>query len=160
MLHHQILRPSLGWTANYHHAYSLRRILRNDIQDGGDFLQKAFRKNELYEQECWIGSNRSISIDVFFQPLYIGGALADDRESLLGDLVYSQKVDDGLFDFQYVHDFGCWWSHSIRIEPCACEPPSGGVVAFLVSGKGPCPVEDTGGRTGGSKPPWPKCLDW
>jgi hypothetical protein len=144
----------LGWTSNFH-AYALRRVLRNDKgslseygkEEKGSYLATCLNKLDLFQKECWVGPNRSTSIDVFFQPLYVGGALADDRHVLLGDLVYAGNVNgEGVMDLQYVHDFGCWWSHSIRIDPS--EPPPDRSVAYLLSGHSACPLEDTNGPTG------------
>lgn len=46
---------------------------------------------------------------------------------------------------QYVHDFGDWWSHTIRVTKYDGSVPSNGTVAHLMSGTGCCPPEDIGG---------------
>lgn len=69
--------------------------------------------------------------------------MADDRKILLGDLVFDAPEEGYHYDLQYVYDFGCWWTHTIRVEPC--DPPEAGLVAKLVSGKFACPPEDAGG---------------
>lgn len=151
-LHNQILCPTIGWTPNFH-AYAIRRRFRDPIANRENAAQKANISVEeldmhlvkIFEEECWVGPQRSTSLDVMFQPLYIGGAMVDDRNIFLGDLVFS-KTEKGLdYDLQYVYDFGCWWSHTIRAEPC--DAPKDGGVAVLVSGSRHCPPEDTDGIT-------------
>ena len=96
------------------------------------------------EEECWVGPDFSTALDVFFQPLYIGGALADDRSILLGDLCFNRERSSQCV-LQYVHDFGCWWSHTIEVEISSEQPRTDGSVAILLSGEGPCPPDDSGG---------------
>jgi hypothetical protein len=96
---------------------------------------------ESLEQECWVGPNKSSALDIFFQPLYIGGAMADDTKILLGDFL----SEEGESSLQYVHDFGDWWSHTIKLCKTSEKPPEGVSVAHLVSGSGGCPPENTGG---------------
>jgi len=94
--------------------------------------------------ERWVGPNFSTALDVFFQPLYIGGALADDRSILLGDL-YFDPERKGPCILQYVQDFGCWWSHTIEVKASSEKPSADGTVAVLMSGEGACPPDDSGG---------------
>jgi hypothetical protein len=99
---------------------------------------------ETLERECWIGPRVSTSLDNFFQPLYIGGALADDCKICLGDLFAPDAF--GESKLQYVHDFGDWWSHTIDITRGEKAPvPEDASVAYLESGSGCCPYEDCGG---------------
>jgi hypothetical protein len=98
---------------------------------------------ETLERECWIGPRVSTSLDVFFQPLYIGGALADDRKVCLGDLFAPDEF--GESKLQYVHDLGDWWSHTIVITREKAPVPEDASVAYLQSGSGCCPYEDCGG---------------
>jgi hypothetical protein len=98
---------------------------------------------ETLERECWIGPRVSTSLDVFFQPLYIGGALADDCKVCLGDLFVPDEF--GESKLQYVHDFGDWWSHTIVITRDKATVPGDVSVAYLKSGSGWCPYEDCGG---------------
>ena len=122
---------SVGCTPNVH-SYAFRRVrqLKNEPE------------TPLREVECWIGPRMSTSIDAFFQPFYVGGALANDRKILLGDLFVP---DDGETLLQYVHDFGDWWSHTITITRSEIPPLDGTTVAHLDSGSGSCPPEDCGG---------------
>lgn len=119
-------RFTVGWTPNFH-SYAFRRI----------------RYLPLIEQECWVGPRASTALDSFFQPFYIGGAVANDRKVLLGDLFVPD--DDGQTELQYVHDFGDWWSHTITITKTSSRPPDETTVAHLESGSGSCPPEDSGG---------------
>lgn len=49
--------------------------------------------------ECWIGPKRSVSIDAIYQPLYIGGAVADDKVITLKHLF---PTDSDTMSLQYV----------------------------------------------------------
>jgi hypothetical protein len=147
-LHHQVLCPAIGWTPNFH-AYTVRRIVAREHVNPNDETEEERSKRtrsilKSREDECWTGPNRSTALNVFFQPLYIGGALANEDTILIGDLYYGRD-DDSPCLLQYVQDFGCWWSHTIQVEPSSEEPPSGGSVAILTSGRGACPPDDSGG---------------
>lgn len=49
--------------------------------------------------ECWIGPKRSVAIDVIYQHLYIGGAVADDKVITLKHLF---PADSDTMSLQYV----------------------------------------------------------
>ena len=142
----------MGWKVNYH-AYAFRRVIRNNLSVGHKDERSAEFNDErilrLKKEECWIGPQNCTAVDSFFQPLYIGGCTADDRSIELGDLLYGEfagsNIDD-VIDLEWVHDFGCWWTHSIHVEPC--QPPKSGHVAWLISGEKACPLEDSGGTHG------------
>jgi len=150
-LHHQVLCPAIGWTPNYH-SFAIRRIHHISNPANGLFTEE--RKQENFDreklvlgalaEEIWVGPNFSTALDVFFQPLYIGCALADDRSILLGDLYFDPKRS-GPCDLQYVQDFGCWWSHTIEVEASSEKPRTDGSVAVLLGGSGACPPDDSGG---------------
>jgi hypothetical protein len=131
-LYKQVLCPAVGWTSNLH-AYALRRCT---MQGGGDVL-------EGLERECWIASTFSTALDVIHRPFYIGGAVVDDREILLGDLFYSNKND--TCTLQWVHDLGDWWSHTIEVSEDMSKQEAATSAAVLLSGSGACPPEGTGG---------------
>ncbi len=141
-LHYQVLCPAIGYTPGTH-AYAFRRIHKSYID------RNVASRNELYEdrkkasatirKECWIGPRKSTALDIFFMPLYIGGAFADDRHILLGDIFYNQDSQT-CFDLEYIFDIGSWWSHTISIDEvdnnCKCTS-----VAELLSGNGGSPPE-------------------
>jgi len=139
-LHHQVLAPAIGWAANFH-AYAIRRKRRVKSAESRRLALKSLK------EECWVGPRHSTALDVFFQPLYVGGAVASDREILLGDLIFDSASSCEEFDLQYVYDFGDWWSHTIEFEPFTGEIPAEGstTAAILLSGRGVCPAEDTHG---------------
>jgi hypothetical protein len=135
-LHKQILCPAVGWSANLH-AYALRRIAmfkpENTLRDILEGL----------EQECWIASTFSTALDVIHQPFYIGGAVVDDQEILLGDLFYSNKT--GACTLQWVHDLGDWWSHTIELSEDSSKQLAETSAAVLLAGSGACPPDGAGG---------------
>ena len=145
-LHHQVLCPAIGWSNNYH-CYAYRRL--HGAIDPQTWKNKASTEKavtdsiEMLCEECWIGPKTSTALDSMFQPLYIGGALANDKVITLGDLYALDKQDE--IKLQYVHDFGDWWSHTISVSKYDGEVPTSASVAHLVSGEGSCPPEDTGG---------------
>jgi hypothetical protein len=132
-LYKQVLCPAVGWTSNLH-AYALRRFTVH--KGGSDVL-------EGLEQECWIAATFSTALDVIHRPFYIGGAVVDDREILLGDLFYSSKNDTCML--QWVHDLGDWWSHTIDVSEDLSQQQAETSAAVLLSGSGACPPEGTGG---------------
>jgi len=145
-LHHQVLCPAIGWSNNYH-CYAFRR-LRGTVDPGTRKNKATMAKAvsdaiEMLSEECWVGPKNSTAIDSMFQPLYIGGALANDKLITLGALFTFDKQDE--MKLQYVHDFGDWWSHSISVVKYDGEIPSSASVAHLVSGGGNCPPDDIGG---------------
>jgi len=144
-LHHQVLCPAMGWTPDSH-AYAFRRTCKSLITSHHDCQEELYKKHSLIakalRQECWVGPQGSTALDRFFLPQYIGGAFADDRSILLGDMFYSQNSDSQL-DLQYVYDIGDWWSHTIEVSEAR---DSGSTAAAeLLSGKGTCPADNTGG---------------
>ena len=149
-LHHQVLCPAIGWSNNFH-CYAFRR-LRGTVDPGTRKFPKAITTKavrdsiEMLSEECWVGPKNSTAIDSMFQPLYIGGALANDKVITLGDLFNLDRQDE--MKLQYVHDFGDWWSHSISVVKYDGEVPSSASVAHLVSGEGNCPPDEIGGYTG------------
>jgi len=106
---------------------------------------------QIMNEECWIRPKTSTALDTMFQPLYIGGAMANDKKLSLGDLCYGTPNKNGETNLQYVHDFGDWWSHTITITHYHAEKediqalPQTFSVAHILSGQGGCPPEDTGG---------------
>ena len=91
-LHHQVLGPAMGWARNYH-SYAFRRIhcttekLKSLCIGEGDKLDDTISDSvEMMSRECWIGPQRTTAIDNMFQPLYIGGAVANDKVITLRDL--------------------------------------------------------------------------
>jgi|AntRauTorckE5430_2_1112549.scaffolds.fasta_scaffold02821_2 hypothetical protein len=78
-----------------------------------------------------------------FQPFYVGGALCNDKKISLGDLF--KYNEDSRMHLQFVHDFGDWWSHTIRVSEFKGKLPDNASVAHLLSGHGACPPDDTGG---------------
>jgi len=172
-LHHQVLCPAIGWTNNFH-CYAFRRIYgrqfyhtsTNDSDDEtkegtnpGENRSKAVLHSmnqacQMMHEECWIGPKTSTALDTMFQPLYIGGAMANDKKLSLGDLCYGTNTpmnERGETNLQYVHDFGDWWSHTITITTFDDKTediqalPANVSVAHLLSGRGGCPPEDIGG---------------
>lgn len=148
-----MLIPALGWRGN-HHGYAFRskhqHILPPPNCDSDELSRYAqtIKEHERLvleslEKECWIGPVRSTALDIFFQPLYIGGAVADDRKILLGDLFFPKGKE--VSHVQYVHDLGAWWSHTIEIRRNKCTVPDGSPPAVLVSGKMACPPDDING---------------
>ena len=130
-LYHQVLCPSIGWTKNYH-CYGFRRL--ND--------------------ECWIGPKKSTAIDSMFQPFFMGAVLANDKKITIGQLFSSDTdtntdtdtdTDTKTTSIQFVHDLGDWWSHTIQVSKFSGTVPPSATVAYLLSGRGGCPPEDTGG---------------
>lgn len=139
-----MLCPAMGWTPNFH-AYAIRKIA-TPMGTG----QKAFEDRlKALEEECWVGPKHSTALDVFFQPLYVGGVLARDNKVLLGDLFYSKKSSSCFL--QYVQDLGCWWSHTIQITVPSENPNEVGGAAVLISGAGACPPDDSEGILGYSQ---------
>ena len=103
---------------------------------------------EMMSEECWIGPKVTTALDCMFQPLYIGGALANDKKITLGDLFITNEDDTDEMNLAFVHDFGDWWSHTISVSKFdGSKVPSNASVAHLVSGEGGCPPEDTGGTS-------------
>ena len=146
-LHYQVLCPAIGWTSNYH-CYAFSRI--NDGLDyncvtsekpRGDTFETMRDSIEMMSEECWIGPKTSTALDRMFQPLYIGGALANDKKFTLGDIFALNE--QGQMNLQYVHDFGDWWSHTICVSNFDGVAPSNASVSHLLSGEGGCP--HTGG---------------
>jgi len=108
-LHHQVLCPSIGWTNNYH-AYAFRRIPKECVVVSNHTVEEEAKAMNTLNNECWIGPKSSTARDIMFQPLFIGGAIANDKKITLGDL-FEQSMDSKMY-LQYVHDFGDWWVSS------------------------------------------------
>lgn len=155
-LHQQVLAPAIGW-ASRGHAYAFRRISKPPRRQEFSDLSESDRTKivemrrvaawKRLKEECWIGPRKSFALDAFFQPLYIGGDMADARDICLGDLW--DPDEDGKTYLQFVHDFGDFWSHTITItRGAAYPPPAGETVAYLVDGSGACPPENCGGPHG------------
>jgi hypothetical protein len=132
-LYKQVLCPALGWTSNLH-TYALRRV--DMLKPDSDVLKGL-------EEECWIAASFSTALDAIHRPFYIGGAVVDDREILLGDLFYSSK--DDACTLQWVHDLGDWWSHTIEVFEDLSKQQAETSAAVLLSGSGACPPEGAGG---------------
>jgi len=152
-LHHQVLCPAIGWTNNYH-CYAFRRIYGDifsicntkALDDNLSAFHNAANKSiKMMLNECWIGPKFSTALDSMFQPLYIGGALANDANISLGDLVAQNGRNET--HLQYINDFGDWWSHTICVSKYKGPILSNASVAYLISGQGGCPPEDIGGIT-------------
>ena len=86
-LYHQILAPVMGWKANYH-AYAFRRIIWNDLSEC--YHENNERIFQMKKDKCWVGPQNSTATDSFFQPLCIGGCVADDRNIFLGNLLHGE----------------------------------------------------------------------
>lgn len=125
-LHDQILCPTMGWKSNFH-CYAFR---------------KTYDDPEKLKGSCWIGPRQSTALDSIFMPLYIGGCVANDKQISIGQLFASEETDVTL---QWVHDFGDWYSHSIKISKYDGQNVTDSSVAFLIQGEGLGVPEDSGG---------------
>lgn len=125
-LHDQILCPTMGWKSNFH-CYAFRKTYENP---------------EKLKGSCWIGPRQSTALDSIFMPLYIGGCVANDKQISIGQIFASEEIDVTL---QWVHDFGDWYSHSIKISKYDGQTMSDSSVAFLIKGEGLGVPEDSGG---------------
>ena len=80
---------------------------------------------------------------MMFCPLFIGGAFANDRDILLGDMYFSRDdVDERGMLLEYVEDLGDWQSHTIEVSEYQGKVE--GSVAVLESGTGACPADNCG----------------
>ncbi len=125
-LHDQILCPTMGWKSNFH-CYAFR---------------KTYDDPEKLKDSCWIGPRQSTALDSIFMPLYIGGCVANDKQISIGQLFASEETDK--VSVQWVHDFGDWYSHSIKISRYDGQMADSSV-ACLVKGEGLGVPEDSGG---------------
>jgi len=133
-LHHHILCPVLGWKS-YSHHYAFRRSRK--IEDCCDAT---------CNHEIWVGPKKGSPNDSMFQPLYIGGCMADDRKIELGQLfALNDNINNDELLIQWVYDFGDWWSHSIHLSKYDGTVPAGATVAHLIGGEGGGIPEDAGG---------------
>ena len=79
-------------------------------------------------------------------PLYIGGALANDKHITLGQLFVLDKNGNDELSLQYVHDFGDWWSHTLNVVKYESgDVPKAATVAHLLGGEGGSIIDDSGG---------------
>ena len=133
-LHHHILCPALGWKS-YSHHYAFRKSRK--IEDCCDAT---------CNHEIWVGPKKGSPNDSMFQPLYIGGCMADDRKIELGQLfALNDNINNDKLLIQWVYDFGDWWSHNIHLSKYDGTVPSGATVAPLIGGEGGGIPEDAGG---------------
>jgi len=126
-LHDQILCPTMGWKSNFH-CYAFR---------------KTYDDPEKLKDSCWIGPRQSTALDSIFMPLYVGGCVANDKQTSIGQLFASEQTD--TVTLQWVHDFGDWYSHSIKISKYDGRSLTDSSVAFLIQGEGLGVPEDSGG---------------
>ncbi|KAJ1485863.1 hypothetical protein T484DRAFT_1791794 [Baffinella frigidus] len=113
-----------------------------------DFLKDAKQLAEWSRGEMWVGPAKSTALDSRHAPFYIGGAVVDDEQITVWDVL--RQKNDGV---QWVSDLGDWWSHHIEVEEVRGE---GGEdigdwadpVATVVDGEGVCPPEDCNGLVG------------
>ena len=111
-LHDQILCPTMGWKSNFH-CYAFR---------------KTYDDPEKLKDSCWIGPRQSTALDSIFMPLYVGGCVANDKQTSIGQLFASEQTD--TVTLQWVHDFEDWYSHSIKISKYDGESLTDSSVAF------------------------------
>ena len=128
------------------HAYAFRSkevvsIPPSDTDPSVEEQQRSVL--ESLKNEFWIGPTRSTALDLHFLPLYIGGALADDREIMLGDVFFSKHKE--VCYLQYAYDFGAWWSHTIEIRPHTGHVEDDAPPACLLHGNMSCPPDDIQG---------------
>lgn len=142
-LYQQVLCYTIGWTSNYH-CYAFRRIQNTD--NGVSESKVRDESIKMMSQECWIGPKKSTALDNMFQFFYIGGAMANDKLITIGQLFSFQNNANTSMHLQFIHDFGDWWSHTIRVSKFeGIVPKNASPVAHLLSGHGAAPPEDIGG---------------
>ena len=135
-LHQQVLVPAIGWSSRYH-AYAFRRAFVGQVEVGQRVDFEEARRN--LAEEVWIGPRKSSALDYQHLPLFVGGAMADDRKVTLRALMAGAKPGETR-SFVYVQDLGAWWQHTVEIslEPNAQLDGA----AELLEGRGGCPPED------------------